>query len=736
MKTLTLNGKTYDSFHDADARERLDELEQNGAVKTVNGIAPDENGNVEIPVSGGNADEAFIVKVLEDYLASHSIGCGIKPIPKTSAMTQPVGVDENGMLWVAPIGSSDPGRYTVTSLLNKVESNKPSATVTAGESYTAKLTAADGYKIGKVIVTMGSVDITADVYADGVINIPAVTGDIIITATAAAVPTDIMSKFKYLGPTTYSPGTYTAWCPTGLIYDESRDVYAHFMNVQATHYMYPSACELWFNTIDPETLEHTKPVFIARTAEALNTQMVSSGALGCCIKDGKYYMFSRPEIGYYSSNDGGATWEHKEYESAPDACPWGCYVLDNGRMIMGSDTLNHKVYYSDDNGKNWTIVQSENFNEPTFINFGGGTVMAICRENMDSAKNIQKPWMHVSNDYGATWTPSVTMETVGYMGNNNCNAYVHDGFVELFVGSRGFTNSPQYDGTTYEIRQYAMDLNKGAVDDFEYVGTVYKCMPDDNPQGLTGITGQDDFSTPCIAIKDKSHSLLAFYAPSQVGVTHHFIAVGNVPVDDFEIPSIVPESYNASQTFSNSADDIAVTVCGGHTPGKNGNYPSLYGGYLKFDDIEDGGFVHVQVLSSGFGDATNMRWRVPAFVHVKDGVVRSRSCASAFGLSPLPSGVTAMHGGSAHNYPIIPSGKPLDMYGFIEGDFWWTYIGGTWIRVDSGDCNISNLTFKNVVDTPELQPNNVEGLTTYKILGSTTANFQAITKIEYDKATV
>lgn len=95
-----------------------------------------------------------------------------------------------------------------------------------------------------------------------------------------------------------------------------------------------------------------------------------------------------------------------------------------------------------------------------------------------------------------------------------------------------------------------------------------------------------------------------------------------------------------------------------------------------------------------------------------------------------------MHGGSAHNYPIIPSGKPLDMYGFIEGDFWWTYIGGTWIRVDSGDCNISNLTFKNVVDTPELQPNNVEGLTTYKILGSTTANFQAITKIEYDKATV
>lgn len=729
-------------------------------VKTINDTAPDENGNIVVKgegiaydntvsgidattvqgaidkLSGGNVDETFIVKVLEEYLKSHPIDCGIKPIPKTDTMTQPVGIDENGMLWVAPIGSSEPGKYTVTSLLNKVESNRPSAIVTGGESYTATLTAADGYEIGKVIVTMGGVDITAEVYADGTINIPTVTGDVIITASAAAVPTDIMSKFKYLGPTTYSPGTYTAWCPTGLIYDESRDVYAHFMNVQAAHYQAPNACELWFNTIDPETLEHTKPVFIARTAEALTSNMVSSGALGCCIKDGKYYMFSRPEIGYYSSEDGGATWEHKEYETAPDACPWGCYVLGNGRMIMGSDTRNHKVYYSDDNGKNWTIVQSENFNEPTFIDFGGGTLMAICRENMDSANNIQKPWMHISNDYGATWTASVTMETVGYMGNNNCNAYVHDNYVELFVGSRGFTNSPQYDGTTYEIRQYAMDLSKGAVDDFEYVSTVYKCMPDDNPQGLTGITTADDFSTPCIAIKDKSHSLLTFYAPIQAGVTHHLIAVGNVPVDDFEIPSIIPESYNASQTLDGTADNSTVTVCGGYTPNKHGNYPSLYGGYLKFDDIEDGGFVHVQVLSIGFTDASNTSWRIPAFVHVKDGVVRSRSTSVSLGRSPVPNGVTAMHGIVGKVMPVMPNNAALDIYGFIDGDVWWTHLNGTWIRVDSGDCNISNLAYQNSTDTPEMIPNNIEGLTNYKILGSTSPSFRPITKIEYDKASV
>ena len=629
----------------------------------------------------------------------------------------------------------NPTSYIVTNKLTNVTNSNATASVTAGNSYTAMLTAVTGYEIGNVIVTMGGADITVGVYLDGVINISEVTGDIVIIATAASIPTDIMSNFKYLGTTTYSPGTYTAWCPTGLIYDESRDVYAHFMNVQAAHYQAPTACELWFNTIDPNTMEHSEPVFIARTAEATTSNMVSSGALGCCIKDSNYYMFSRPEIGYYYSEDGGTTWEHESYESAPDACPWGCYVLDNGRMIMGSDTLNHKVYYSDDNGKNWTIVQSENFNEPTFIDFGGGTIMAISRENMDSAKNIQKPWMHVSNDYGATWTTSVVMETVGYMGNNSCNAYVHDNYVELFVGSRGFTDSPQYDGTTYEIRQYVMSLNKGAVDDFEYVGTVYKCMPDDNPQGLTGINRADDFSTPCIAIKDKSHALLMFYAPTQAGVTHHLIAVGNVPVDDFEIPSIIPTTYKASQTFTKSADDVTVTVCDSYNIGNVNNYPSLSGGYLKFDDIEDGGFVHVQVISRGFEDATNYSWRIPAFINVKDGVVRSYSYAIKLGKSPVPNGLTAIHGTSSNGrMPIIPRDGTLNIYGFIKGDCWWVYLSGTWFRVESGDCNISNLTFKSALETPETHPNNAEGLTTYKILGSTSANFASITKIEYDKA--
>lgn len=79
--------------------------------------------------------------------------------------------------------------YTVTSGLTNVESTNASAVVNEGASYTATLTAADGYELDSVIVTMGGVDITATAYADGVVNIPSVTGNVIVTATAVEVST-------------------------------------------------------------------------------------------------------------------------------------------------------------------------------------------------------------------------------------------------------------------------------------------------------------------------------------------------------------------------------------------------------------------------------------------------------------------------------------------------------------------------------------------------------------------
>ena len=74
--------------------------------------------------------------------------------------------------------------YTVTNNLTGVTNSNPQTEITEG-FYSAALNAADGYDI-EVTITMGGVDITADVYTaeTGTILITEVTGNIVITATA------------------------------------------------------------------------------------------------------------------------------------------------------------------------------------------------------------------------------------------------------------------------------------------------------------------------------------------------------------------------------------------------------------------------------------------------------------------------------------------------------------------------------------------------------------------------
>lgn len=83
-------------------------------------------------------------------------------------------------------GSTDSGTvYTVAANLTNVTSDNSAVGAAANSAYTATLTATTG-ELASVTITMGGVDVTADVYADGVITIPAVTGKIVISASATA----------------------------------------------------------------------------------------------------------------------------------------------------------------------------------------------------------------------------------------------------------------------------------------------------------------------------------------------------------------------------------------------------------------------------------------------------------------------------------------------------------------------------------------------------------------------
>lgn len=77
-----------------------------------------------------------------------------------------------------------PVTYTITNNLTNVSTNNSTTSLISGNVYTANLTADSQYTLDTVTVTMGGVDITADVYSNGTISIPSVTGDVVITAVA------------------------------------------------------------------------------------------------------------------------------------------------------------------------------------------------------------------------------------------------------------------------------------------------------------------------------------------------------------------------------------------------------------------------------------------------------------------------------------------------------------------------------------------------------------------------
>lgn len=77
-----------------------------------------------------------------------------------------------------------PNTYSVTYNLTDVASDNMAEMAKEAFTFTTTLSAADGLLIREdtLSVTMGGVDITNSVYADGVISIPVVTGEIVITA--------------------------------------------------------------------------------------------------------------------------------------------------------------------------------------------------------------------------------------------------------------------------------------------------------------------------------------------------------------------------------------------------------------------------------------------------------------------------------------------------------------------------------------------------------------------------
>lgn len=168
------------SFTAKEIDEKLGKIDS--LVSTINGISPDENGNVQINISGdgvggGINDDAktLLINILRN---------GVFSTNQTSNITA---------LEAALTGSSSTSSYMVVNNLTNVTTSNTTTSIADGDSYTATLTPVDGAVIDSVMVTMGGVDITSIAYVNGVITIDSVTGSIVITAIA-----DVVSATVYV----------------------------------------------------------------------------------------------------------------------------------------------------------------------------------------------------------------------------------------------------------------------------------------------------------------------------------------------------------------------------------------------------------------------------------------------------------------------------------------------------------------------------------------------------------
>ena len=80
--------------------------------------------------------------------------------------------------------------WSVTNTLSHCTTSNSAQSVTKNASYSATITADTDYTLtgAPVVITMGGVDITSTAYSNGTISIASVTGSLVISITAEAVP--------------------------------------------------------------------------------------------------------------------------------------------------------------------------------------------------------------------------------------------------------------------------------------------------------------------------------------------------------------------------------------------------------------------------------------------------------------------------------------------------------------------------------------------------------------------
>lgn len=159
-----------------DVKNKFDALSEEIANLSVSGISATARG--------------LLITVLRNGVYSSDQSANITELEAALGGSGESGGDSGGDSGGEDSGGTETVYYNISSNLTNVISSNSASSVAENAAYTATLTPADGYAIDSVTVIMGGVDVTADVYADGVISISVVTGNVEIVASAIITASD------------------------------------------------------------------------------------------------------------------------------------------------------------------------------------------------------------------------------------------------------------------------------------------------------------------------------------------------------------------------------------------------------------------------------------------------------------------------------------------------------------------------------------------------------------------
>ena len=187
-------------------------------------------------------------------------------------------------------GGTDPGTlYTISTNFVNVSIDNTATSATANSAFNATLTPTTG-ELTSVTITMGGVDVTADVYADGVITIPAVTGNIVIRASATAF-------VNLIADAEWRAGTRDDF-ENGLTYNVNSGIDLTFK--AGTYYFY----NLY------KTSAGGVPNFYIADADGKytivsDTNVITAEDNNGLFKDGTYNEYNKEQVSSYQPNGAG-----------------------------------------------------------------------------------------------------------------------------------------------------------------------------------------------------------------------------------------------------------------------------------------------------------------------------------------------------------------------------------------------------------------------------------------------